>query len=350
MSEEERRAQIEDGWNCDGKELLPGVCARNHNEGESTDLFILEDLSPLDGLAFYSSFHRTRRQKLVYDNVFVSSPNTDWCPSLQSLDTIVCLRADGTFGPDDPVCWPQLYHANAPHLPCIPMLDPDENSPTYVFRRGLRWEQVTLTDDWEENHRVCRLSDDLVHKLNSCINPFLKEAQNFLSITRNNHPRLHGLLQSLKSVLPKISEKKDPLFRLRIVFGLVSRLYLEARGYIDYHTKYRPLLKSGGKPVVNHDLIGVWTEDKDVCRDYWQMGIPVWYIRTRAQVSSATQKFVKHTKPRLYQSRPLWPFDSFRDGGISRKEPAVHKGQTDMGNFLKVVDAWLKPKLQDLFK
>ena len=304
----------------------------------------------MDCLTYYLSFRRDVRRKLDYNTVFVSSPNMDWCPALQSPDTVVYLRADGTFGPDDPVTWPQLYNMDHPYLACIPISDPDENSLVCIFRRGLRMNQVTVTDDWDGNHRVYRLSDDLAHELESRVDSFIKEARGSLSISKRWHLRLRYLLKSLSTALPGISRKKDTLFRLRITFGLVSRLYFEARGYVDYLIKYRPLFKSKCKKDVNPNLVGVLTDDSSTCKKYYRMGIPVWRIRTRAQAFSGTQKFIKRTEPRLYQLRPLWPLDCFRDDGISREELAVHKGQTDMSNLLKVVDEWLKLKFVDLLE
>ena len=273
----------------------------------------------------------------------------DWCPALQSHDTVVYLRADGTFGPDDPVSWPQLYHHDVPHLPSIPVSDPDENSLVGTFRRSLRANQVIQTDDWEGNHRVCRLSEETVRELESRMGSFIREVQDFLQ-TRRSHLRLLYLKSSLENFLPNLLKKTDTLFRLRIAFGLVSRLYFEARGYIDYHAKHKPLLDSGEKQAVNPNLVGVLTDEKHVRDKYKQMGIPVWYVRARDRVSEDTQTSVEHVLPRIYQSRPMWPSDCFRDDGISREELAVHKGQTDMSKFLKVVDEWLKPKLVDLLE
>ena len=80
------------------------------------------------------------------------------------------------------------------------------------------------------------------------------------------------------------------------------------------------------------------------------MRIPVWYVWAQDQVSEDTQASVEHVLPWIYQLRPMWPSDCFRDDGISREELAVHKGQMDMLKFLKVVDEWLKLKLVHLLK
>jgi len=54
-------------------------------------------LSSSDGFRYYISHHRTGKGLGMYDTVFVSSLNADWCPWLPSPDGLVFLRADGTY-------------------------------------------------------------------------------------------------------------------------------------------------------------------------------------------------------------------------------------------------------------
>jgi len=83
---------------------------------------------------------------------------------------------------------------------------------------------------------------------------------------------------------------------------------------------------------------------------YQQMGVPVWWIRKLVDVSVARDKFVKLSEPRIYQSRPLWPLDCFRDDGIVRGEAVVFWEQADMRKFVKDVDLWVKSKLENSFR
>ena len=80
------------------------------------------------------------------------------------------------------------------------------------------------------------------------------------------------------------------------------------------------------------------------------MGIPVWFLRKLTQVSMTTNKFLKSSEPRIYQSRPLWPPGCFRDDGSVREEAVVLEEQTDTGNLLKVIDSWVKLRLEDGFR
>lgn len=307
---------------------------------------ISDDLGPSDGLSYYWTWHRAR-QKLKYQVIFVSSPNMDWCPWIRSIDEPVFLRADGTFGWDDPISWPQFYDADTPHLPCIPVSDPNPHSLVQLFRRGLSRDQVTFTDEWEDSHRVGALSDDMAHELELRVKRFLEETRDFFSSTRKPHFRLRYLLKRFETAITEITKVRDTLPRLRIAFGLPSRYYLEAQGYINYHQEH---LESRTKPNVNCNLVGVLAEDERVCGMYHQMGVPVWYVRDCTNVSVVRDKFVKATEPRIYQSRPLWPPDGFRDDGIVRGEPALFQEQTTTGNLSKVVDSWAKLKLEEGFR
>jgi len=131
--------------------------------------------------------HRTS-DRIQYGTAVISSPNADWCPRLRSPDAPIYLRADGTFGEDDPVCWPQKYHPDAPHLPFIPLTDPDHLSLVHTFRCGLRKEQVTFTDDLDDGLRVGTLSEEFACGLKLRVDRFVKIIRQFLSAQEVPHP------------------------------------------------------------------------------------------------------------------------------------------------------------------
>ena len=81
------------------------------------------------------------------------------------------------FGPDDPITWSQLYNMDHPYLACILISDPDENSLVCTFQHSLQTNQMTMTDDWDRNHRVYRLSDDLAHELKSQVDSFMFQGE-----------------------------------------------------------------------------------------------------------------------------------------------------------------------------
>lgn len=304
------------------------------------------DLSHADGLAYYRTYHRplTTPETGEYTLLIASSPNSNWCPWPKSPGSPAHVRYDGTLGPDDPISWPQQYAADFPHLPCIPISDPSSDSLVHTFRRGLRKDQVSLTDEWEDNLRVAVISRELVLKLDSGLDLLLKDVERF---PPGSHPRLEYLIEQLRIAVSSLSTLKQTLLQLRLMFGIASRLYLEARGYVDYHLKYRPLLESDGEPTVNDHLVGVWVSDEATCKKYHRMGVPVWSLRS---CLVGTEKFVKYCEPRIYRSRPMWPQDRFRDDGIVREEVAIVNEQTDTRSLLRAVDSWARSKLESDFR
>jgi len=306
---------------------------------------ILEHLSAVDGWRFYVTDHRSS-DRPGYETLLISTPNANWSPWLRSSDAPVYLRADGTFGEDDPICWPQKHHPGAPHLPCIPLTDPRPHSLVHTFRSGLRKEQVTFSDDLDDGLRVGTLSEHFTRGLKRQVEHFTKDVQEFLSRQANPHPRLERLSRSLETTISKISRLQDTLPQLRLTFGLASRFYLEAQGYLKYHT----ILKATGKTTVDLNLVGVWVEDAHVCAEYHRMGVPVWYIRKPYQPPETSDKFVKFCEPRSYALRPLWPPGCFRDDGYANNYPTLLEDQTNIGNRLRVFDAWAESRMNIGFR
>ena len=125
MPQEVHQGSVKDGGVKDGP---LGVWAMHYSK-DSADLVCSRgSLSPLS-----KQTHHRSGQHHDYKLINVSLLNMNWCPALQSHNMVVYLQADGTFGPDDPISWPQLYHHDVPHLPSILISDPDKNSLVGTF-------------------------------------------------------------------------------------------------------------------------------------------------------------------------------------------------------------------------
>lgn len=257
------------------------------------------------------------------------------------------LRVDGTLGPDDPICWPQYYHPDLPHLPCIPTLDPDPQSPVYLFRRRLHREHVVFTNFWENGLRVATLSDDLVRDLESAVSNMADQERSFLSTHSQSHPRLKILMQSLRIAAKKLATSQEPVPELRMTFGIASRFCFESQGYIDYYSKYLPRLTSIDVPTVDANVVGVWTKDSTVCAKYLRMGIPVWFVRNAELVPNAYACFEeKMVKPREYFDRPRCPEECFRDDrSVLRSSPVFQERQIDTRVLMNEIDSLARKKV-----
>ena len=82
-----------------------------------------------------------------------------------------------------------------------------------------------------------------------------------------------------------------------IAFGLLSRFYLEAYGYIQYHTHYLPRVASATCPTVDLNTIGMWVNEEANCEHYLQMGIPVWLLRQGFAASHPSNWFIECVEP-----------------------------------------------------
>ena len=58
-------------------------------------------------------------------------------------------------------------------------------------------------------------------------------------------------MQSVEIAANRLTASLVPLPELRIAFGLLSRFYLEAYGYVQYHTHYLPRVASTTRPTVD---------------------------------------------------------------------------------------------------
>ena len=171
----------------DERGVFNGACTALCTKAQA-DVLFSEKIKPTDIVTCYYDCHRVTNKANNYSQIFVSTPNADWCPVFKSFKSPVLVRQDGTFGWDDPVCWPQNYHSGAPHIPCIPIFDPDECSPIYLFRHGLIKDHVTFTDFWEGNLQTGRISRDFTRDLEAAVSRTTNRARTFLSTASGSHP------------------------------------------------------------------------------------------------------------------------------------------------------------------
>ena len=271
---------------------------------------------------------------------FISSPNVDWCPMIEDTAHGIYLRADGMFGGDDPTSWPKLYSSRAPHLPCIPLCDPDPASAVHIFRRGLIREQVRFQDLTGSLMPVGTVFPYLITQIKLTTALLVDRVGQFLSKTSEPHSRLKKLLQFHCGAVEKLAERRDTLHDLRITFGVAARTCFEIHGYLDYYTIYQPRISSTDVYPVNKNLVGVLVKAKGTCDVYLKMGVPVWYIRDESSAPGLPVCGPKFVKPTLHRDRICHP-GCFRDDGYFRDyDPIFPECPADTRNLLMVFDIW----------
>jgi hypothetical protein len=194
--------------------------------------------------------------------------------------------------------------------------------------------------------RIATLSTGVRHDLETAVSSMANQTRIFLSTSSQPHPRLESLVESLGVSADKLSRCEGPLHELRLHFGLASRFYLEAHGYINYWTTYLPRLASAGRPTVDKNLIGVLTKDEGVCTDYLRMGVPVWLLRHGSALPRISDHEDKSSQPRIYQDRVLCPKNAFSDIGIVQTcLPLLYTRPINTAALLEKIDAWAEKKL-----
>ena len=240
-----------------------------------------------------------------------------WCPRMRSQASSVYLRADGTAGDDDPVCWPQFYDKEAPYLAAIPLNSPNPNSAVSIFRNGLLAHHLTPTGlRTVDNVPIMVLLPSFKSTVSSAISRLLNRAKSFLcDFTPGSFQDLREFLKLLKEVKAKMLESMETLQNFRILFGLTGRLCLMIEGYINYYGIYLPKSVSSLIPSIPHDVVGLFVKnDKRLCRKYVKMGIPVWHVQSIESIPDPALYCSTTVSPVSYITRRPPPPGLWDDG------------------------------------
>lgn len=249
---------------------------------------------------------------------FISTPNAEWCPWINPIDSEVFFRGDGTLGEEDPTCWPRPYDPKTPHLACIPLYDCDPLSVTRLFRDGFKNGNVQPEGfDNCDGVPLVRLDDDFHVSIKIAAGGLFSRAEEFLSrYPRSAHPRLVKLVTLAKLTLTNTIYRSESFLNLHFVFGLTGRFLLEICGYLSYHTEFLPRLSRGRARGVVDSIIGTIVDESSDCTRYAMMGVPVW------QVWMPTKAVEQTIQPTAYVHRKRLG-DGTRDDGCFRSLPPL---------------------------
>ncbi|THU92862.1 hypothetical protein K435DRAFT_862048 [Dendrothele bispora CBS 962.96] len=208
---------------------------------------------------------------------FVRSPNMDIIYSpLQVCNTRMCR--DYHFGCDDPLYFPQPFHASVGHLAVIPVPSclPDHEL-------ALAWYHPTSVDFVPQNPSKPwigigllrpNLSQDLRLFCENLINSIIQlpGQLNQDSALSNGQDHLRRLIERLE--MPTTQEE------CFLYLSCLQRQYLELYARLKWITVYTPRLRDvdNSCPVDCH-VIGAFTEDLDVAAQLYRTGIPIWVVR-----------------------------------------------------------------------
>ncbi|KAJ6483803.1 hypothetical protein C8R47DRAFT_1321642 [Mycena vitilis] len=209
--------------------------------------------------------------------------NTDYVPALPSLTVphAVFLRADGRYGTDDPVLWPQQYTARYCHLPAI-------------AKKGTRselkmmWWDPTPADFVVKEGSVMRglgkLRYNSAAQFVELINALVERCQRFQRTAAASGSPLFGeLIQNLLMWMEQLQSL--PTTYPKMVFAVTSlqRSFLELDALYFYMTVFKPRIddyttaSTTKAPVAQ--CMGAFTADPSVAQQLWCARLPFWFIR-----------------------------------------------------------------------
>ena len=211
----------------------------------------------------------------------ITTPNMAFIPEPSLGKKVVSIRADGHFGLEDPILWPQKFWMEGQWLAAV------SHRPKYP-KHHLQpiWNDVSLQDFVLSTiltafGRLCRHRQA---ELKSLVSKLANEAR---TLHREN-PNRYGML--LPSVCKQMEEAYDHLdlpstFRDIVQqVRCIQRHYLYTAAILAWYGEICCLSPMTSHPV-RPDLMGAFTTDPSIVQWLFSVGVPVWYMRYPHQIS-----------------------------------------------------------------
>ncbi|EIW74316.1 hypothetical protein CONPUDRAFT_160023 [Coniophora puteana RWD-64-598 SS2] len=222
----------------------------------------------------------------VYKDYIITSPNADFVPEPFIFENEeVKARADGRFGIVDAFQWPQLYSEKFEWAMCIPRKDP-----FYAHeRRWFAWENLRDEDFLRSARYPTMYSLGPNKQLGvSGLVSQAKEAVTAWMTERNK--KEHSITIPLRILEGVVTQLQSPQLHRDIVklYAEAQRRHLDITAFLDYVRYAEPKLRvlDFYPAPVTEKWMGAFTSDPNVCERLHIAGIPVWFIRIRAQIPS----------------------------------------------------------------
>jgi hypothetical protein len=256
----------------------------------------------------------------------MTSPNANWLPLPPKPHRKLQLRADGMFGLDDPINWPQPCVRSYEYIACIRFKD----HPSIEFwRRGFGKEDVVELSNHPGYYKIGSYFTKILQSNHSDVHSLVHVFFNALSAMTHGHLRfLAGQFNDAYLLLLKSLE---PLPSLTYHLAQVARFAIEIQAYMDYYTIYLPRLSNHDNHEVDSSLMGCFTLTSDLTQEFYKMGIPVWTIRPK-------------DSPYVYNVKLLYAENIIRPTEFSN-EPAIghsiiYDGDSWAGKYLSYLHDW----------
>lgn len=185
--------------------------------------------------------------------------------------------ADGSFGQNDYMHWPQLFvdERGLRYLPAMPKTSDNSLDDGEMFTPMQKAHFVVTHSVTEvplgvvDKYQRVKLQE-VIHRLQVKVYEVLDEDD------KDEHDELSWLWVTLTTSWERLAY---PATRRDLVTAYcnVQRMYRTIRGYLTWYTDLCGPL-NGRKPLV-HDLVGAFTTDIAVATTLKKIGVPVWHMR-----------------------------------------------------------------------
>jgi hypothetical protein len=217
---------------------------------------------------------------------FITSPNQDFIPTPPLGNSRkVTIRADGLYGDDDSICWPQPYFPYFCHHGAIPLRN-SLPAHSIMWWEPTRDQFAPLNDPTALIRGLGKLSEGKLQELKRSASVLFSRVQSYTSSP--------SLSRALPTLGPMVKMVEHGLVRLESVwtnfrqmsFGVrdVQRCWLDVMAMLDYMEVYKPRMDSArlavnSAPEKVANTVGVFTYDVRVAQDFFHAGLPCWLIR-----------------------------------------------------------------------
>lgn len=211
-----------------------------------------------------------------------TSPNLTDIPFVEIHPTGLCARADGRFGLEDYVQWPQTHSEAYPWAPCV------LRKPTAVELEDhaywFLWEDITPSDwvhppgaSWQQTGVLRDAWRSLLH---NSMDPIISRA---LSAARNGAlPEYVGIaVNALQATLARLTDLPMSYRDLVLQFTQAQRLGLDLLAMEAYHGQlFNRMMQRKQIYPLRSELMGCHTNNPTTVENMFYAGIPVVYIRS----------------------------------------------------------------------
>lgn len=224
-----------------------------------------------------------------------TSPNLDHIPYVEVDPTPLCARADGRFGFEDYIVWPQSYSEAYPWAPCV-LRKP---GPSEILEHSLwvLWEDLARCDcvappgaSWQKTG-VLR---DHFHTL-------LRREANIITSRALDATRRQALpsyvvlaVNALNATLARLQDLPMSFRDLTLQLTQAQRLCLDLLAMEAYHGHlFGRMMQRDRVFPLRKELIGCFTNNPTTVENMFYAGIPVVYVRP-SRLTLPSQVRVRH--------------------------------------------------------